>query len=326
MTYTVLLHFTPFCRGPPNVTSANFAPDSLHPETSHRAGRPAKIASSAEIAKWSVLPIVLIVAYGPMLWDVAVQCCGSWNYAHGLLVPIFAAGFLWLRRERIRDCTAEGSWWGIAFLVAAALLHIAGGRWDVPYFQRLSLLPCLAGIVLLVWGWPTFRWSGPSIVFLAFMYPFPLPLSFPLSEMLQRMGAAASAFILRVVGIPAFTEGTIIVLRDSQVEVAEACSGIRILAGCCIVALGLILLTNHKTWLKCLVVASAVPIAVGANIARITLTAVLQVWLGQELTRGVLHDVLGVCTPVVAVGLLFAEMALVRRFTRRAPINAETHP
>ena len=292
------------------MTSANVAANTLRPETSQRA------VKFAGMAKWGVLLIVLIIAYGPMLWDVAVQCCSSWNYAHGLLVPIFAGGFLWLRRERMRDCKVWGSWWGITFLVAAALLNIVGGRWSVPYFQRISLLPCLAGIVLLVWGWQALRWSGPSIAFLAFMYPFPLPVSFPLSEMLQRMGAAASAFTLRVIGIPAFTEGTIIVLRDSQVEVAEACSGIRILGGCCIVALGLILLTQHKTWLKCLIVASAVPIAVGANIARITLTAVLQVCMGQELTRGVLHDVLGVCTPVLAVGLLFAELTLVRRFTR----------
>jgi exosortase len=280
----------------------------------------------SEMAKWCLLLLVLFVAYGPMLWDVALQCCSSLNYAHGLLVPIFAAGFLWLRRGMLRGVTTQGNWWGIAFLAVAAVLRFAAAYWSVQYLNRLSLLPCLAGIVLLVWGWRAFRWSSPSIAFLVFMYPFPLPVSFPLSELLQRFGAVASAFILRLVGIPAFTEGTIIVLRDSQVEVAEACSGVRILAGCCVVALGLILLTRYSPWRKLLIVASAVPIAVGANIARITLTAMLQVWLGQELTRGVLHNLLGICTPVVAVALIFAELEILRRLSPHPRAESEHHP
>ena len=220
---------------------------------------------------------------------------------------------------------ANGSWWGgMAFLVLAAALELTAARWSVLYFHRLSLLPCLAGVVLLVLGWGALRWSGPSIAFLVFMFPFALPLSFRLSELLQRVGAVVSAFILQVIGIPAFTEGTIIILRDSEVEVAEACSGIRILAGCCVVALGLVLLTQHRFALKAIVVASAVPIALGANIARITLTAILQAGTHRGLAHGAVHDLLGLCAPVVAVGLLFGELELLRRYSARPSAARES--
>ena len=49
----------------------------------------------------------------------------------------------------------------------------------------LSLPPFLAGLVLLLGGWPTFRWAWPALAFLAFMLPLPFQVEVAMAQPLH---------------------------------------------------------------------------------------------------------------------------------------------
>ena len=127
----------------------------------------------ANRAAWLVLVGVLAWVYSAPMAMLVRRWWNEPDYQHGFLVPVFAAVLLWTRRGMMESFSPQGSWWGIAFLALSAAV-----RWVSAYFyfrllDPLSVVPCVAGIVLFVAGWRALRWAGPSIVFLVFMIPAP---------------------------------------------------------------------------------------------------------------------------------------------------------
>src|SRR5207249_8788428 len=129
---------------------------------------------------------------------------------------------------------------------------------------------CLAGLCLLLGGWPLLRWAWPSIAFLAFMIPLPYRVEMAFCERLQALSSAASTFCLQTLGFAAFHEGSDILLNDSHMVVERACSGLSMLLTFFALSTAVALLLNRHAWAKAVVVISAIPIALAANVTRIT--------------------------------------------------------
>jgi exosortase len=276
-----------------------------------------------EVAKW--LPLVLAVSwvFGPAL---RIETQLWWQYpdqAHCMFVPTFAIILAWLRRGMIAGEDAPGSRWGLVLLVLAAALQWAAASFALFYLHCLSLVPCLAGLVLFLGGWRALRWIGPSIGFLVFMFHVPGPIVTLLSYPLQRLAAVLSTFVLQLFGIAAFSQGAVIVLHDSKVGVAEACSGIRILFTCFALCLAVGLLSERRFWQRLVIVVSALPIAIIVNASRITATAIFHVTVRRDLADGILHDMAGWCMPLLAVAMVYLELALLSWLTARPVAHDE---
>jgi len=127
------------------------------------------------------------------------------------------------------------------------------------------------------------------------------------------VATSMSTYVIQTVGIPCVARGNVIVLADTEIGVAEACSGLRrmmlFLAVCTGAAFFL-----RMSWLKgTIVVLSAAPIAIVANVARITATAVLEAVAGHNVAAWVFHDVAGWLMMPLAVVLLWALLAFLNR-------------
>ena len=68
----------------------------------------------------------------------------------------------------------------------------------------------------------------PAIVFLVFMVPLPYRVEGLFRQPLQRLATEASCWSLQSLGLPALAEGNVIAIGDVRLEVAQACSGLRI--------------------------------------------------------------------------------------------------
>ncbi len=277
---------------------------------------PPDAGSSADRAPFllaAALGAAVLWAWWPSLREMAGRWLHDPRYSHGFLVPAFTGFLLWRRREMIPTGPIRPSWWGLVLLVVAGALQWAGGRYYVSWLGSFALLPALAGIALLVGGWPALRWSSVPIAFLVFMFPLPYRVEAGMGYPLQRIATLASNFVLQTLGLASVAEGNIILVNESRIGVVEACNGLGMLYMFLAFTVGGALVMHVGAVEKALLVASTPAIALAANVARICLTAILHETAGHGVADSVYHDLAGWLMMPLAFGLLCLEVALLRR-------------
>jgi exosortase len=177
----------------------------------------------------------------------------------------------------------------------------------------IALLPTLAGIAVLAGGTPCLRWAFPSILFLIFMIPLPGFLSERLAGPLQHVATASATYLLQLVGVPAAAEGNVIVLSGGLIGVVEACSGLRMLILFFAVATGVAIVVKRTRWEKAVLVASALPIALCANIIRIAATGMLHEWINPQFAEDFFHDFAGLLMGPITLFFLWLELKFLDR-------------
>jgi exosortase len=251
-------------------------------------------------------------AYGSTLAALAERWANSPQYTHGFLVPLFALVVLWFRREHLKLELLAVSGWGIPLLLAGGGLRLAGAYFYYPALDSLSLLPSLAGLCVLLGGWWALRWAWPAIAFLVFMLPLPFIVEGAMAQPLQRLATVASTYVVQTLGLPAVAEGNIVTVNDYRIGVVEACNGLGMLVVFFALSTALaFVLAKRPLWERVLIAASAVPVALVANVARITTTAVLGALINRDFAQVVFHDWGGWLMMPLALFLLWLELRLV---------------
>jgi exosortase len=262
----------------------------------------------------------ILWAYWPTLGEIVRRWGHDPQYSHGYFVLLFAVYLLWQRRQLAAAGTP--SWWGAAFLLAATLLRGGAGLFYNDWLDAVSLLPLLAAAGLLVGGWPMLRWSWPAICFLIFMIPLPYRLEHALTDPLQRIATLTATYTLQTLGFPTFAEGNVIQVNQARIGVVEACSGLGMFLLFFALATGVAIVSRRSFLDKVLIVASAVPIAVLANVIRITTTAFAYVVVGSRGADLVFHDLAGWLMMPLALGMLWVELWLLQRLLIEQPARS----
>ena len=214
-------------------------------------------------------------SYWPTLCGLVQVWDHVQDYSHGYLVPPLALFFLWARRNSMPAASAGVAWRGL-FLVAISVAMRAAGAWY--YLEALdgwSILFWIAGIIWLFMGRSMLWWSLPSVLFLLFMIRLPFRAELSLSLPLQTISTQMSCFVLQVLGQPALAEGHTIRLGDQVLEVAQACSGLRIFMGIGALAFAYVVIVRRTWWEKAVLLLCVVPIALIANSTRVVATALI---------------------------------------------------
>jgi len=232
-----------------------------------------------------------------VFWQVFVRLVDAWivdgNYSHGFLIIPIALYFVWERREKLVAASRRPSWLGLVVLAGGIGILLAGLWGSELFLSRVALLPVIAGIVLFLLGWNHLRILTFPIAFLLLMIPIPAiifnQIAFPLQMFASRVGEWA----ISAAGIPVLREGNVLILARTTLEVAEACSGIRSLVS--LITLGIVYgyFMDPRLWVRMLIVASAVPVAILANGARVAGTGMAAHWIGKEAAEGFFHEFSG---------------------------------
>src|SRR5262249_45289662 len=202
-----------------------------------RHGKDAMTTPAAPTRSLRLGPLTPALVVGACLlwafWPTLADLVQTWNtnpqYSHGFLVPFFAGFLLWMRRDRLKVEELSPSFWGLALLGAGVLLRLAGNYYYFISLDAISLVPCVAGLVLALGGRAAWRWAWPAVLFLGFMIPLPYFLANSLSGPLQRLATVSSTFVMQTMGLPALAEGNVILLNEHEIGIVEACSGLRML-------------------------------------------------------------------------------------------------
>src|SRR5271165_3026204 len=187
---------------------------------------------SSSLPHWQGVVLLLLTAwlYASILARLFLQWVGPHsdpNFQHGIFVPLFALFVLWQDRKKLEPIEPAPSWAGLPLVVLSLLVLGLGVMGAELFFSRVSLLILLAGLIILFQGWTFFRAVLFPWAFLILMIPIPALLINRVTFPLQLVAAKWAAALLELVRVPVLMEGNVLTLARKQLDVAEACSGIR---------------------------------------------------------------------------------------------------
>jgi exosortase len=237
--------------------------------------------------------MVFVWAY----WPTLVGLVQSWNrepdYSHGYLVGPFAAYLLWARRGRLPGRADTVAWAGLVLIVLSVGVRVLGARYFLEALSPWSMLLWIAGAVWFFGGGRVCWWSLPAVAFLGFMIPLPFRVERWLSLPLQGIATRLSGWGLQCLGQPAITQGHTILVGASRLEVAQACSGLRVFVGITALACAYLIVVPRRWWERALLLVSVVPVALAANAVRIIATGLLYRYVSDEAAKSFSHDAAG---------------------------------
>ena len=260
------------------------------------AGNNAPSESTPAIPLWQILVLVaaFLILYLPILIDLVSDWYHDPNYGHGFLIIPVSAWLIWKKRAVLKTIPLETGKWGLPVTIASLALFILGTAGAEFFTTRVSMVGLLFGITLYLVGPRFMREIWFAFFFLLFMIPVPYIIYYAATFPLQLLGSKIAAGVLGVIGIPHLRQGNIIHLPDNySLEVAEACSGLRSLVT--LLALGALLsyLTLKTKWKALTLFFATVPIAIAANIFRITVTAIGAYGISRKIAEDFLHELSG---------------------------------
>ncbi|HXV13717.1 MAG TPA: exosortase/archaeosortase family protein [Candidatus Krumholzibacteria bacterium] len=265
----------------------------------------AAIASRRHLAATLSLALPFALAYAPVLVELVRQWADDPNYAHGFFVVPMAAWLARRRRTRYHAAPSTPDATGFVLLSIGALLYLAGSAAAELFTARVSLVLVLGGLLWAIEGRARARALAFPVVFLFCMVPLPYVVYYQLTFPLQIESSRMAAAILGMAGMPVVREGNILSLEGYSLEVVTACSGLRSIMTLGTMAIFLTDFMRLSTWSKVLLAASALPVAVAANVARLATTAGIAAIGGAQAAESFLHELSGIVVFITGLVVLF---------------------
>jgi exosortase len=279
-------------------------------------------ASKTALMMAAVLCVLLALLY----YRVGIKLASDWynidDDSAGMLIPFFVLFLLWDKREQILATPLRPSWNGLVLVVLGLFVLIVGVFGADLFLSRISFLILVIGIVWMLLGRPMVRET--SFVLFVFLLAIPLPtlimnhITFPL----QLRSSQLASGLLQLVGVPVLREGNVIKLPAMELEVAEACSGIRSLMSLFTVAVIYGYFIEKTTLRRVILAASAIPIAVAANAARIFGTGLCVQYWDPDKAQGFFHEFSGWLMFLVSLSLLYLVHIVMRLVTKKRAVAA----
>jgi exosortase len=250
-----------------------------------------------------------VLLYRHVMVKLTLDWWTDGNYSHGFFIIPIAAYLAWERRDRFYAATLRPTVFGLLVIVGSILVLAGGVLGSELFLTRISLLGTAVGIVLFFFGWARLGVLAFPMAFLFLMIPLPAiifnQIAFPLQLLASRFGEAT----LSSVNIPVLREGNVLILANTTLEVAEACSGIRSLIS--LLTLGIVFgyFADSRVWVRSLIALSSVPVAIVANGARVAGTGIAAHYMGPAAAEGFFHEFSGWIVFIAA----FAMMLVIQR-------------
>lgn len=288
---------------------------TLHTKTDQNSNRYQQALVAA-----TCVALAFLLSYGASFLALVDKWSQDPNYSHGFFVIPIALYILWERREYLDTSLVRARWFWFIPLLAVLWVRIPLHQRNLPWVEEMTI-PAVAGaLALAVGGFHFFWWALSAILFLGFMIPLPPILNAILSGPLQKVATMGSIFLLQITGLPAINEGNVILVADGKpLEVARACNGLSMLLSFATLITATAILCRRPLLDKIILMLSIVPVAIFANILRITMTAYffqmpqfvekisgLLGWKPEDFT----HDGAGYLMMPLALLMIYIELRL----------------
>ena len=263
--------------------------------------------------RFLILLVLLLAAFIPVYPMLVWTWLNHSDNSHGILVPLVSAYFIWQKKKELRLSEISNFNWGgviLAISMGLYLLSYAGG---VAVVSRAMIVSSLVGLVMFTLGKEIFSLLAFPLLYLFFMVPVPDSILGLVALPLQLFATKVSTFFIHIFSIPAYREGNMLYFAQTQLEVAEACSGIRSIMSFGMLSFIFAYMMDKIWWKRIFIVLSTIPLALIANIVRVTGTGILAHFYGAKFALGFLHEFSGLVVFAFGFVLLFGEFLLLNK-------------
>ena len=262
------------------------------------------LASGAE---WWPVVLGLAALYLPTFYQLANGAWTTEAQAHGPMLLLMVLYLFWQQRAVLLQASNQRSvWLGSSLLAAGLLVFVLGKSQAILLLEVGSLMPVLAGSVLLLRGRRALRALWFALAFIVFVVPLPGVLVDAVTAPLKQAISVIAQNLLFLLGYPIARSGVTLIIGPYQLLVADACSGLHSLFS--LSALGVFYLHQtpaRSTLHKVLLIASILPIAFAANVLRVIVLILVTYYFGDAAGQGFIHGFASVFLFVAALILLF---------------------
>ncbi len=257
--------------------------------------------------KWllAIVIILLLLLFMPtLLWLWGRWTMSVWQNGHGVLVFALVIYLIWRELQKLIYLPSSSNSWGFVILIPSLLIYMLDTGINTQLLSSIAMFTSVIGLSMLFLG--TEKTKAILFPLLTMLLTLPIPLVFTeaIHLMLRHIATKSVAFILSQIGIPVFTSGTLLEIEGGTLMVADACSGFATLyAAITIAILTAYFCTSTKRRIVLLLIAA--PLAIGVNIIRVLVLALLVNYYGLNILATSAHELSGLLTFMVALPILF---------------------
>lgn len=252
--------------------------------------------------KITIIAALVIQLYYTSVYSIVHRWVTDSSWSHGFLIPFFSLYLLNQNKKGLLSLDFKRNYLGLAGLILCCIVlyPMVLFRLKVGYAQHLIIIPTIGSVILFCGGWKLLKYSWLPIIFLIFAIPLPGSIYNDITIPMRKFAALMATGILNLVkDMDAVASGVVIdvvykgVRLEPALDVAEACSGMRLLMA--FVALGVAMAYLHyrPVWQRLVLLGSTVPIAILCNVVRVTVTGFIYILWDPMYAQGVYHDMLG---------------------------------
>ncbi|MBS3955294.1 MAG: exosortase/archaeosortase family protein [Methylomicrobium sp.] len=249
--------------------------------------------------------IFFILVFTPTLsWLWGRWTMSVWQNGHGILVTLLV---IYLVREELikrKNLPQHTSAWGFAILIPALIIHMLDTGLNSQLLSAFALFMSLPGLALLFLGMERSKAILFPLIILMMTLPIPLVFTESLHMGLRIIATKSVAWLLKILGVPVYSTGTILQVENGTLQVADACSGFSTLyAAVTIAILTAYFCNSAKRRILLLIIAA--PLAIAVNIARVLILTLLVNWIGLDVLATAAHEISGLMTFMIALPVIF---------------------
>ena len=264
--------------------------------------------------------ILLILAFKEGLQYLLVRWDTQEEYSHGYLIPLVTAYLIWQRKDLLKTLEFKPTWFPVIFVGIGIAVSAIGEISAIYVLIHFSLIVIILAMAWALMGWHAFKYVMIPLGLLGFAIPLPYFLEAALTADLQIISSNLGVAFIRLFGIPVYAEGNVIDLGVYQLQVVEACSGLRYLYPLMGVGFIVVYLYQVEFWKRALVFLSTIPVTILMNSFRIGVIGVLVDNWGIGMAEGFLHYFEGWIIFIACLSILVAEMWLLIKLASVPPV------
>lgn len=273
------------------------------------------------VAKFALFGAILAGMYYSAYSWLVLKDWPREDYNYCYLIPFVVLYLIWEKRDELVAEPVAPSWNGLFVLVPGILLFWVGELGGELYSLYLSSWLVAVGILWMQIGWCKMKVIAFALFMALTMFPPPYFLSTKLTFGLKLVSSKLGVAMLHLYGMSAFREGNVIDLGFTQLQVVDACSGLRYLFPLLVMGILIGYFYRAALWKRLLLVLSTIPLTIVVNSLRIALTGVIHKHFGAEAAEGFFHGFSGWLIFMFTLGVLLAEVWALRRI---APSPSES--